>query len=194
MSGWYVTTSSFRGHAPGASHWYGEVGRDGVYAGTTPMVRVLDAAAARELSEPDFTFHAGDDTERFERREDVLAAAVAHFEASAQAGDQLFLGRDLGPSRTVLAVKTGRQTSPQGAAEMGSDGMDAFDDVIRARLDAGERPASAGMVGAESEVPPAVAPRPPIRVTVQERCWCDRGRCCRVHRTHTMPHKGCVLR
>jgi len=116
MSGWYVSTSSFRGYTPGASHWYGEVGRDGVYGSATPLVRVLDAAAARELSESDFTFHAGDDTERFERREDLLAAAIAHFEASAQAGDQLFLGCDHGAepnTRTVLAVKTGPQNPAQ---------------------------------------------------------------------------------
>lgn len=32
------------------------------------------------------------------------------------------------------------------------------------------------------------------QLLAEAQCWCGRGRCCRVHQTHTMPHKGCILR
>ena len=103
---WYVSTSSFGAYVGGASHWYGEIGREGVCPHSTPLTRVLDRASARRLSTDDFTEHAGEETERFDSRAEVISAAIALFEGSATAGDQLLLGRDIGQDRTIIAVKS----------------------------------------------------------------------------------------
>lgn len=96
---WRLTLSSYAGVAVGARHWYAEVQRPvyvpvkdepGVYwsgRDTITPERVLDAAAARDLSTRDFRWRAGDTTGRFDTREDALAAAVAAFAEHAADGE-----------------------------------------------------------------------------------------------------------
>ena len=104
---WYVSTSSFGHYTAAASHWYVEVGRDGDDHQATPLTHVLDATEAHRFSAgDDWTWHAGDDTERFDSREQAIAAAITFFEVSARSGDTLYLGYDLGQVRGVLAVKS----------------------------------------------------------------------------------------
>jgi len=99
--------TSFGTYVADATHWYGKVGRDGdSYSAAIPLLRVLDALAAQRLSDPEFTFYTGDETERFDSRADVIAAAVVAFQRLAQVGDRLRLGRDLGLVRQDLAVKS----------------------------------------------------------------------------------------
>ncbi|MGV8846086.1 hypothetical protein [Tessaracoccus sp.] len=103
MADWYLTESTYELYKR-VQHWYGEIGQDGQHLGEgVRLVRVLDEAAAKALSaEDDWKWEVGDETERFDSRDDLRAAARLHFQSNAAPGARLYLGRDLGQVRDVL--------------------------------------------------------------------------------------------
>jgi hypothetical protein len=91
---WFIATSSFRGYAPGAEHYYVKV------MTTDRLIEpalVMTAEYAAELTAKDDTYgwEAGDVTNRFKTEAEAKAAAAAVARHVMQPGDAVVFGSAL---------------------------------------------------------------------------------------------------
>jgi len=114
MTDWHLDISSWNGITPGAMHYYGIIRDDDFSGPRHDVLRVLDEAGARALSVgDDFPWKAGDDTSRFDSKEELVAAAIALFEEEspdwdttvAAPGERLWDRSSIYVERNVLTVR-----------------------------------------------------------------------------------------
>lgn len=123
MTDWHLDVTSWRGVTPGATHYYGIIQDDDFDGPRHEILRVLDEAGARALSAPDrygirddFLWKAGDDTSRFDSKEELVAAAIALFKEEspdwdttvAAPGERLWNRSSIYVEREILATKAGQ--------------------------------------------------------------------------------------
>jgi len=107
MIDWHLDAISWDGVTPGASHYYGIL-RDDDFEGRHEVTRVLDAAGGASLSRYDeFPWKAGDETGRFESKEELVAAALVLFGEVAAPGETLWDRSSIYVEREILAIKEG---------------------------------------------------------------------------------------
>lgn len=108
MTDWHLDITSYRGITWVASHYYGCVRDDDFDGPRHDVLRVLDEAGAKELSRyDDFPWKAGDDTGRFDSRDELIAAALVIFNEVAAPGETLWNRSSIYVERDVLSVRKG---------------------------------------------------------------------------------------
>lgn len=87
---WHLEVSTFRGISIGATHFYGRLRGPEI---NYEISKVLTRAEAKELSDKDdFTWRAGQTTNRFDTRDDVIAAGIVAWRSVAGERDLLIKG------------------------------------------------------------------------------------------------------